>query len=151
VKAAFLFHFAQYVEWPDGALKDASSPLVYCTIGEDPFRGALDATLKGKTIGGHSVEVRHLQKVSPGCHLVFIGEAEKKQIPATLGMLKGSPALTVGESPGFAQQGGMIGLFLEENKIRFEINLETTTQANLKISARLLALAKRVIGGPRGN
>jgi hypothetical protein len=153
VKAAFLFHFAQFVDWPADAFKDGNSPMTYCIIGEDPFHGALDETLKGKVIGARPVTVQHLKQSQQvqGCQILFIAAGETKRLSATLASMKGSPVLTVGESEHFAQDGGMIGFFLEENKIRFEINLETATQAKLKISARLLALAKTVIGDPRGN
>jgi hypothetical protein len=152
VKAAFLYHFAQFVEWPQEAFKEASSPLTYCTLGEDPFRGALDASLSGKTIGARPLQVRHLKPAQEiqGCHVLFIGEGEKKLLPAVLAMVKGSPLLIVGESERFARDGGMIGFCLEENKIRFEINLEAAERVKLKISSRLLTLAKTVIGGERG-
>jgi hypothetical protein len=152
IKAAFLFHFAQFVDWPQGAFREANSPLTYCTLGEDPFRGALDASLSGKTIGARPLQVRHLKQPQgiQGCHVLFIGEGEKKQLPTVLAMVKASPVLVVGESERFAQDGGMIGFCLEENKICFEINLEAAEHAKLKISSRLLALAKTVIGGERG-
>lgn len=152
IKAAFLFHFAQFVDWPPEAFKEASSPLTYCTLGEDPFRGALDASLSGKTIGARPLQVRHLKHAQEiqGCHVLFIGEGEKKQLPTVLGMVKASPVLIVGESEHFAQDGGMIGFCLEENKIRFEINLEAGERARLKISSKLLILAKTVIRGERG-
>ncbi len=152
VKAAFLFHFAQFVEWPEGAFKDASSPLTYCTIGEDPFHGSLDETLNGKTIGARSFRVLHLKQPQEirGCQVLFVGAGEKKLFPAILAGVQGNSVLTVGESEHFVREGGMIGFLLEENKIRFEINLEAAQKAKLKISSRLLALAKSVIGGQRG-
>jgi hypothetical protein len=152
VKAAFLFHFAQFVEWPPDTFKEAGTPLVYCTIGEDPFHGSLEAALNGKTIGARSLHVRHLKQPSElqGCQVVFLGEKEKRLFPTVLELLKGSPVLIVGESEHFVQDGGTIGFFLEQNKIRFEINLEAAEKAKLKISSRLLALAKTVVGNPRG-
>ena len=152
VKAAFLFHFAQFVEWPEGTFKDAGSPLTYCTIGEDPFHGALAASLNGKTIEARVVRVQHIKQAQQiqGCQILFIGAAENRLIPEVLTAIKGTPVLTVGESEHFARNGGMIGFFLEENKIRFEINLEAAEHAKLKVSSRLLALAKTVIGGQRG-
>jgi hypothetical protein len=152
VKAAFLFHFAQFVEWPPETFKDAGSRLVYCTIGEDPFHGSLDAALDGKTIGARAFYVRHLKQPSElqVCHVVFLGDKGKKMLPAVLDLSKGYPILIVGESDHFVQDGGTIGFCLEENKIRFEINLEAAQKARLKISSRLLALAKTVVGGPRG-
>jgi hypothetical protein len=152
VKAAFLYHFAQFVEWPPETFKDPDVPLVYCTIGEDPFRGSLEAALNGKTISARPLHVRHLKQPSElqGCHVVFLGEKEKRLFSTVLELLKGSPVLIVGESEHFVQDGGTIGFSLEENKIRFEINLEVAEKARLKISSRLLALAKSVLGGTRG-
>jgi len=152
VKAAFLFHFAQFVDWPSETFKDAASPLTYCTVGGDPFRGALEASLSGKAVDGRWVRVVHFKEAQEiqGCQVLFIGIADKKFISATLANLKGTPVLTVGESEHFVQDGGMIGFFLEDNKVRFEINLNAAEHAKLKISARLLALAKTVIGGPKG-
>ena len=152
VKAAFLFHFAQFVEWPPGAFKDAAAPLTYCTVGEDLFHGALDASLTGKTVDGRPVRVRHFKQVREiqGCQVLFIGAPEKQFVFATLANLSASPVLTVGESEQFVQDGGMIGFLLEDNKVRFEINLDAAEHAKLKISARLLELAKTVIGGPKG-
>lgn len=152
VKAAFLFHFAQFVDWPPEAFKDAASPLTYCTAGRDPFQGALEASLNGKMIGDRPVRVVHFRQVEEirGCQILFLGTPEKKFISATLANLRASPVLTVGESENFARVGGMIGFFLEDNKVRFEINLDAAERAKLKISARLLALAKTVIGGPKG-
>jgi hypothetical protein len=152
VKAAFLFHFAQFVKWPEEAFKDPNNPLIYCTIGEDSFHGSLDAALNGKTIGARSSRVVHFKQPQEiqGCQVLFIAAREKKSIPAILASTKGNSVLTVGESEHFVQDGGMIGFLLEENKIRFEVNLEAAQKANLKISSRLLALAKSVVGVQRG-
>ncbi len=152
VKAAFLFHFAQFVDWPPEAFKGADSPITYCTVGEDPFQGALDASLNGKKIGERAFRVQHFKQAQEmkECQVLFLGAAEKKSIAGELAKLKGAPVLTVGESEHFVQEGGMIGFFLEDNKVRFEINLEAAERGRLKISARLLALAKNVIGGPKG-
>jgi hypothetical protein len=153
VKAAFLFHFSQFVDWPEGTFKEANSPIVYCTIGEDPFHGALDASLSGKAVGERALRVQHFKQVEEirGCQILFIGESEQKRMASLATKLQGNPVLTVGESEHFIQEGGMIGFLLEENKIRFEINLEAAEHAKLKLSSRLLGLAKRVIGGRRGN
>jgi len=153
VKAAFLFHFAQFVEWPSEAFQNPASPFIYCTIGEDPFRGELDQSLRGKNIGARTIEVRHIKQAQEvhGCQILFIGAGERKRSGEVMATAVGHAILTVGESEGFAQEGGMIGFSLEENKIRFEINLEAVERANLRVSARLLALAKTVLGTSRGN
>ncbi len=134
------------------ALKDADSPLTYCTIGEDPFHGSLEVALSGKTIGARVLRVQHFRKPQEiqGCQVLFIGAEERKLLPAILAGVKGDSVLTVGESEHFVQDGGMIGFCLEENKIRFEINLEVAQKAKFRISSRLLALAQSVIGGQRG-
>lgn len=152
VKAAFLFHFAQFVDWPAEAFKGADSPLTYCTLGEDPFHGALDATLNGKTVGARAFRVRHFKQVQElqECQVLFVGAGEKKAVLSALDVAKRGPVLTVGEAEHFVQDGGMIEFFLEDNKVRFNINLDAAERAKLKISARLLALAKTVIGGPKG-
>ena len=150
MKAAFLYHFAQYVEWPTGTFRDAASPLTYCVLGGDPFQGALEGSLSGKSVGTHPVQIQRFNQATEarGCQVVFVRAAGKKTVAEALANLKGPPVLTVGDSEHFAEEGGMIGFFLEDNKVRFEINLGAAEQAKLKISARLLALAKTVIVGP---
>ena len=153
VKAAFLFHFAEFVEWPSDAFPDTGSPLTYCTIGGDSFRGALDESVKGKNIGGRSLRIQHLREKEQidGCQVLFIGGAENKRTGEQLARIGGRPVLTVGDAENFPEDGGIIGFRLEENKVRFEINLEAAGKARLKISAKLLSLAKKVIGNSRGN
>jgi YfiR/HmsC-like len=153
IKAAFLFHFAQFVEWPPQAFKDQGSPVTYCTIGDDPFHGTLDKTLAGKTIGMRPLRVQHFkagQEIQT-CQILFLGLDLKKPVAATLESLSPDPVLTVGDSEHFVQEGGMIGFLLEDNKVRFEINLEAAERSNLKISARLLSLAKKVITRSKEN
>jgi hypothetical protein len=153
VKAAFLYHFSQFVDWPEGTFKEANSPIVYCTLGEDPFHGALEASLSGKAVGERALRVQHFKQIEEirGCQILFIGEGKQKRAASLATQLQGNPVLTVGESEHFIQEGGMIGFLFEENKIRFEVNLEAAEHAKLKLSSRLLGLAKRVIGGRRGN
>jgi hypothetical protein len=153
VKAAFLFHFAQFVEWPPEAFKEADSPLTYCTVGDDAFRGALDESVKGKRIGNRPLRVLHLGEREPidGCQVLFIAGARTARQTDELATARGRPVLTVGETEQFVQDGGIIGFLLAEKKMRFEINLESAEKSGLKISAKLLALAKTVVGTSRGN
>lgn len=148
VKAAFLFHFAQFVEWPADAFREPNGPLNYCTIGEDPFHGVLDETLKGKSVSNRLLRVRHLGVREPvaDCQIIFLGAADKKLLGEVLNSVSGQPALCVGETDHFARDGGMIGFFLENNKVRFDINLQAVERARLKIDSRLLFLAKNVVG-----
>jgi hypothetical protein len=148
VKAAFLFHFVQLVEWPADSLESETSPVTLCIIGEDPFQGDLETTLAGKTVGTRPLRVRHLKPAedSHGCQVLFVSKHDTARLGRLLMELKDGPILTVGESDGFVQQGGMIGFLLVDNKVRFEINLEAAERAKLKISSRLLLLAKTVVG-----
>jgi hypothetical protein len=154
VKAAFLFHFAQFVEWPAETFKEPQAPFTYCTIGEDPFHGALERTMSGKTIGQRPLRVEHLNGTGQAgeCQILFVGgRSDKKYIAETIASVSELPILTVGEADEFAEHGGAIGFCTESNKIRFEINLEAAGKARLKISAKLLALAKTVLGAPKGS
>jgi hypothetical protein len=153
VKAAFLFRFAQFVEWPANTFKEASEPFTYCTIGDDPFQGALERTLNGKSIGQRPLRVAHLSGTGKigECQVLFVGgPGDKKRIEETLASAGNLPILTVGEADQFAEDGGTIGFCTEDNKIRFDVNLEAAGKAGLKISAKLLALAKTVLGVPKG-
>jgi hypothetical protein len=151
LKAALVFHFAQLVDWPSDSLGPGNRPLIFCTVGENTLPGVLEKTVQGKQIGSRSLEVRHLQENDnpKGCHLLFIAGRDKKRAAAILAGLNSAPILTVGETDDFVQRGGMIGFCLLENKIRFDINLNAAQRANLKISSRLLLLAKTVIGDGR--
>ncbi|MGC1771085.1 MAG: YfiR family protein [Candidatus Acidiferrales bacterium] len=148
VKAAFLFHFVQLVDWPPGALGDEKNPLTVCMAGKDSFQGDLETTLQGKSIGTHPLYVQHL-KPSPeikNCRVVFISGSERVQVPLIIAALKDDAVLSVGESDDFIKEGGMIGFCVDNNKVRFEINVGAADRAKLKNSSRLLLLAKTVIG-----
>jgi hypothetical protein len=153
VKAAFLFRFAQFVEWPADTFKGTGEPFTYCTIGDDPFHGALERTLSGKTIGQRPLRVEHLNGTGKigGCQVLFVGgQEDKKHVDEMLANTATLPILTVGDAERFAENGGAIGFCTEDNKIRFEVNLDAAGKAGLKISAKLLALAKTVLGAPKG-
>jgi hypothetical protein len=148
VKAAFLLHFAQFVEWPPDSFKDATSPFTYCTIGDDPFHGALEQIVQGKNVGNRPLIVQHLKPRDDfaGCHILFIASEDKRRLAEALASAAGHPVLTVGESEHFARDGGIIGFLLENNKVRFDVNVQSAARGKLKISSRLLLLAKTVIG-----
>jgi hypothetical protein len=148
VKAAFIFHFAQLVDWPPETRTGAANSLFLCTIGDDPFQGALESTVAGKAVGDRILVVRHLKQADDvqACHVLFLGKAEGKRIPTLLANLHNAPILTVGESSGFLGAGGMICFVLEDNNVRFGINLDAAASAKLKIGSRLLVLAQTVIG-----
>ena len=144
-KAAFVFHFAQLVEWPGDAM--GSGSLTVCTLGDDPFNGELEKTIAGKQVGTRTVQIRHFgtQQSTLGCNILFIGESVGKRMPSLITGLQNAPILTIGESDDFLKANGMIRLYLEGKKIRFEINRDAAESARLKVSSQLLLLAKTVI------
>jgi hypothetical protein len=150
VKAAFLFNFAKFVEWPDDAFADRASPLVLCVLGEDPFGDAL-GFLKGKTANGRPIVIRYAATLEEldRCHLLFVSSSEKPNLPKILQVTKSRSTLTVGDMEGFARAGGIINLVKTENRVGIEINLEAAQRTRLKISSKLLALAKIVHPGRR--
>jgi YfiR/HmsC-like len=148
LKAAFLFHFAQFVEWPPEALGNGDAPFVICIAGQDPFRGGLEETVQGKLIASRPVRIRHIKQVQEGqeCRVLFVGKGETEGVSPLTAALKNMPVLTVGESDDFLQKSGIIRFCVEDRKVRFEVNQEAAETANLKISSRLLLLAKTVVG-----
>lgn len=143
VKAAFLFHFAQLVEWPGGALDSGDATVTLCIFADEPHRREFQNTLEGKPMGGRVFHLRLLAAAQDlhGCNLVFLSREEARRQSAILMSLRGQPVLTVGESASFLADGGIIRFRLDEDKVRFEINPAAADAAHLKISSRLLLLA----------
>lgn len=146
VKAAFLFNFAQFVEWPADAYSSTNEPFCIGILGENPFGSVLDEMVQGEHIGVHSLSIVHTQKLDGlgHCQMVFICKSEKKHLPEILSALKARPVLTVSELDGFARDGGGINFYLEDNKVRFEINAGAAKDDGLKISSQLLTLGRLV-------
>jgi hypothetical protein len=147
VKAAMLYNLTRFVEWPSSAYPDAQTPTVMCILGQDPFGGSLTSIVTEQMAkGGRAVEIRRVRndKSIHGCHVVYISSSERKSIAEIFSNLKGSSVLTVGEMAQFAARGGMIQFSLEEKQVHFEINLDAASRADLKISSRLLVLARIV-------
>jgi ribosome-associated protein YbcJ (S4-like RNA binding protein) len=148
IKAAFVYNFAKFTEWPANAFPAADSPLNLCLITNEKEAAPFDA-IAGRAAQGHSVVLKREAKLqdTSNCHIVFVGESAQKQLPAVVKSAQTGSVLTVSDMDGFAQAGGMIGLFVADNKVRFEINPEAATRANLRISAQLLKLARIVKTG----
>jgi hypothetical protein len=149
MKAAFLYHFAQLVEWPADSPSEGGISLLVCTLGDDPFHGELENTVAGKQIGSRILRIRHVRPMqdTSGCNVLFISKSEGNRIPSLLASLRNAPVLTVGDTDDFLGAGGMIRWFLDGNKVRFEINRQAAESAKLRISSQLLFLAKNVVGG----
>ena len=143
VKAAFLFNFAKFVDWPTETLPAADAPMNFCVLGRSPASDELDASIRGKAINAHVISVRHLRgpEEIKDCHLVFLAASAGKQHLKLLQAARGLPILLVSESPGFARAGGAIDFVIEGGKVIFEVNQNAAEAAHLKISSKLLALA----------
>jgi hypothetical protein len=146
LKAAFLFHFSQFVDWPSNSSTDGT--LIVCVAGEDPFQGDLERTVQGKAVHGKSIQVQHIRQAheSKRCQLLFVGSNESGSVQELLAAVRDMPVLTVGESEDFLRQGGIIRFCMEDRKVRFEVNEDASRRAHLSVSSRLLLLAKNVIG-----
>jgi hypothetical protein len=147
VKAAFLFNFAKFVDWPDASFADARRPIVIGALGENPFGDGLDRIVAGQTVKGRTIRIDKYRFGDDlrACHILFISESEQAHVPKILASLQGANVLTVSDIDGFAKGGGVVQFVLEENKVHFVINLDSATRAKLKINSKLLALAQ-VIG-----
>lgn len=152
VKAAFLYNFARFVQWP--AETTQSSPhLNFCIIGDDPFGASIDA-LENKTIQGRSIVVHrfNMPEESNGCHVLFVSESESGRITPLLEMFtREHGLLTVSDIEGFSKSGGIIELFLQDGKVRFAVNIATAEQVGIDMSSKLLRLATRVEGEVQAN
>lgn len=144
VKAAFLYQFGNFVEWPERP----DPTFVICVMGADPFGPLLDQTVAGAPpIGGTSVSVRRVIGVTDSgpCRILFISPSENRRLREVLERLADDAVLTVGEGRLFVERGGMIGFEIEDDRVRFDVNLGAAREAGLTVSSQLLGVARRVI------
>jgi YfiR/HmsC-like len=152
VKAAYLFNFGQFVEWPQHAYDSPGAPFVIGVVGEDPFGKTLDTVVAGESLGGHPLVVkrfRNAQDIS-ACNILFIGRSESGRLDETLKALKGRSVLTVTDIAGAELRGAIIVLVNENNRIRMRINVAAAKASNLVISSKLLRPAE-VVGNDGGS
>jgi YfiR/HmsC-like len=148
VKAAFLYNFAQFIQWPNQAFPDRDTPFTMCPTG-DPFEGILEKTIEGETLNGRRIVVRRLTPSDNlrGCHLIYIGRLESRRSAEVIKAADqifaadGVPILTVGDSEDFINRGGMIRFIEAGDRVRFEINPDAAERVSLRVSSRLLRLA----------
>jgi hypothetical protein len=143
VKAAFLLNFTKFTEWPPSETAVAEMPFDICIVGEDPFGTALDQMVEGEKFQGRRIAVQRVHRPLPGsCQVLFVGKAE----PDVEGLLSevGPGVLTIGEGPGFLRAGGIIGFILENRRVRFDVNQGAAAKAKLRISSKLLSVARSV-------
>jgi len=146
LKAAFLFNFTHFVQWPADLLP-ANKPLTIGILGEDPFGGSLDEMVSNETVEGHKLLVRRLPSAdrADSCHIVFISSKEATRLERAKTPFKGRGVLTVGESKDFAQRSGIIGFVVAERRLQLVVNLSAANAAGLTISSKLLRQS-RIVG-----
>lgn len=146
-KANFLINFTRFVEWPAGGNDGAFNRLSFCLVGATPIDLALERALAGKRIQGRIPSVKRLVNMDDinGCHVVFVSQSAQNATPKLIDKVGDSSVLTVGETPGFAQHGGIIELMVVADELRFAVNLAAARRANLVLSSQLLKLAQIVL------
>jgi hypothetical protein len=143
VKAAFLFNFAKFTEWPALA---SDAPITACIVGDEGVAAALAQTVRGRNISGHALEVSRPQDSTTWrtCHLLFLADDAVRRAAAELRGITALPVLTVSDGKGFSHAGGIIELYVESERMRFSINVDAVKRSGLRLSSRLLGLAKIV-------
>lgn len=137
VKAVFVYNFTRFVEWPAQA---QSGPVTICVAGRNPLGSFLEDTVRNETVGGRLIVTRVILEPDPTCRVVYIPRGAAT--PAYLRVARGAPVLTIGEADDFLEAGGIINFYLVNDKVRFEISTHAAERAQLRISSRLLQLAR---------
>ena len=148
LKAAFLYKFARFVEWPDASFPQPATPVVIGVLGQDPFGAALERVAALKSVAGRRILLRRFRSGESAkardCHILFISSSESATLPKVLTELKGAATLTVGDSPEFARAGGMIAFYIEDEMVRLMVNAAAARSAGLTISSELLTVSRIV-------
>jgi YfiR/HmsC-like len=146
IKAAYLFNFLKFVEWPDASPADAQSKWVIGIVGNSPVGDELSKLVESKNVLGRELEVKTFQAADNlrACHILFISDTEKKRVPSILAALRGSSVMTVADMEHFIDEGGMVQFVVEDARVRISIDVGATGRARLKVSSKLLALARTV-------
>jgi hypothetical protein len=150
LKAAFLYNFTKFVEWPPRCFANATSPITIAILGDNPFADELETAVRGRQVNGRSVVVKEIDSIAQAgdAQVLFIAAKNEARLGDALGSLQQTGVLTVGESRQFAAMGGIITFTLQTDKVRFQINQQASEQAGLKINAQLLKLATVVHSKP---
>jgi hypothetical protein len=148
VKAAYVFNFAKFVDWPSTAFSAKNSPIIIGIIGDDEFGTLLGNIVRGKTIQEHTIAVRPLKWPSDlsSCHIIFISASEQKQMKQITDSLHDRPVLTITEAEEDLQTKGIMNLIVEGGRVQFEIDIAGAEKAHLQISSKLLRLARGYTG-----
>lgn len=145
IKAAFVYNFAKFVQWPEAAFAQSQSPIVLCLMGDDAS-GAAFASVDHKLAQGREVQLRRQVRLDEAraCHILYIADSERARLAPALLAVAGASVLTIGDVDRFAESGGIIGLYRQDNRIQFAVNLDRARGASLQISSQLLKLARIV-------
>jgi hypothetical protein len=144
VKAAYVYNFTRFVSWPADSPFARAPAFTIGVMGEDSLADAIEATVRHRRVDGRPFLVRRFhaaESVEP-CDLLYVGDAWPGSLHELLEQLQGWPVLTVGDAPGFASRGGVIGLFLGDNRVRFEVSIDAAQAADLQVSSKLLRLSR---------
>jgi hypothetical protein len=145
LKAGYVYSLTLFVEWPPDVFSRADSPLSICVSGEDSFADLLEELIGQKKPGGRALSVVRLRTDEPrGCHMLFLAASRQWQLAKIQERVGNGSVLTVGEGKDFAERGGVVGLVMDEDRVRLQINVKTAERARLKISSRLLSIAHLV-------
>jgi hypothetical protein len=149
VEAVFLFNFTQFVEWPASSFADAAAPIAICVLGDDPFDGYLDDTVRGESVAGRTLAVRRYRSVQDvgACHVLFVSRSEMARAPDIVATLGQRSTLTVSDGDSFIERGGMIRFVLADGHVKLRINIDAVRGAGLTISAKLLRVAEITTAG----
>ncbi len=145
VKAGFVYNFSKFAEWPADSFATNYAPLNLCVVGNQPLGGQL-VMLHGRIAQGHAINLRGNVRGDDlrTCHILFVGESEERRVTTLLAQIVGSPVLTISDIDGFAEQGGIIGLSLNGERVEFTVNLRAARQAGIKLNSQLLRLGRVV-------
>jgi hypothetical protein len=146
VKAALIYNFAQFVTWPDQAFSGPNAPFRICVLTDNPSTNVMERTFRGKSVRGRPIQIEQsgdIQGVMK-CHILFVGQTMKDRMPEIMRAVGSREILTIGDMDRFAESGGIIGLYEENNKMRFEVNLGAARRAHLAISSKMLKAGKIV-------
>jgi hypothetical protein len=146
VKAAYLYSFAKFVEWPAGTFASPSDPIRLCILNSRSFQTQLNKIAGNKQIAGHPVLVIFVQdaKQARGCHELFIDSSQSQATPQIIDTLRGTSVLTVGDTNSFVEQGGIINFIVQDDHVQFQVNQKAALQARLRMNSQLLSVARRV-------
>jgi len=143
VKAAFIYNFARFTEWPSGAFEHPTDPIRICIIGDDPFGNTLEDIVRGKMLAQHSLVVARVGTPAGArdCHIAFVGRADDERLGSVIAAVRDRPVMTIGDTEYAAQRGAVLGFLIQNGRVRFAINTETAKRAGLVLSSQLMKLA----------